>query len=86
MIEEDNNPPSLLSLISNYCEAHHETTDGLCEECDELHRYAEERLANCPYGDDKPLCSRCETNCYKPDMSERMVKVMRYNFESEIPD
>lgn len=50
----------------------------LCPECAALAEYARQRLSRCPFGEHKPTCRRCTVHCYKPDMRERMRRVMRY--------
>lgn len=49
----------------------------VCCECAELLAYAEVRRALCPR-DPKPFCSYCDTQCYRPQMRERMREMMRY--------
>ncbi len=39
--------------------------------------YAFERLDNCPYGDNKPICARCEVHCYKPEMRDKIRTIMK---------
>ena len=69
-------------MVRYYCRSHHkdrEKSDGLCDECRELLRYAYTRLDKCPYGDSKPNCSSCRIHCYKRDMKEAIKAVMRYS-------
>ena len=66
-------------MIQMYCRDNHGSTQGLCEGCAELLEYAEERLKRCPMGDNKPVCSACTIHCYRPDMRDRIKKVMRYS-------
>ncbi|MBN1560538.1 nitrous oxide-stimulated promoter family protein [candidate division KSB1 bacterium] len=65
-------------MIQIYCQFHHHTAKGLCEECRQLAEYAEKRLVKCPYGHDKPTCARCPTHCYKPARREEIRRVMRF--------
>ncbi len=51
---------------------------GLCDECTELLAYAGQRLAKCPYGEDKPTCARCPVHCYKHRQREQVREVMRH--------
>jgi hypothetical protein len=51
---------------------------ALCAECAELAAYAEDRLSRCPYGEEKPACTRCPVHCYRPEMRERVRRVMRH--------
>jgi hypothetical protein len=50
----------------------------LCADCRPLLIYALERIDRCPYGESKPVCSRCPIHCYRPAMQERIRQVMRY--------
>jgi len=67
------------AMIQLYCKENHKSRDKLCTECDELHSYAMKRLESCPYKEEKPPCSKCTTHCYKPEMRDRIIKVMRYS-------
>jgi hypothetical protein len=51
---------------------------GLCEACADLLGYARARLANCPYGPEKPTCARCPIHCYGKRQREAVRDVMRY--------
>lgn len=37
------------------------------------------RRSKCPYSDDKPFYSNCKIHCYKPEMREKIRRVMRYS-------
>ena len=50
----------------------------MCSQCRELLAYAEARLERCPFGLEKPTCSKCPIHCYKPDMREEIREVMSY--------
>ncbi|MDO5045791.1 nitrous oxide-stimulated promoter family protein [Campylobacter sp.] len=50
----------------------------LCKECEELFRYAHERLLNCPH-EIKPSCRKCPHPCYDRDRWRQMAKIMRYS-------
>lgn len=52
---------------------------SLCEECADLLEYANQRLDACRFGREKPFCSKCEVHCYKPEMREKVRRVMRYS-------
>lgn len=66
------------AMIRLYC-THKEGNANLCDECSELLRYAHTRLERCKFGERKPTCERCTVHCYRPDMRERVRKVMRYS-------
>ena len=50
----------------------------LCTECEALLLYARERLERCPFGENKTSCQHCTIHCYKPEMRERMRRIMRF--------
>lgn len=66
-------------MIKLYCNKNHHTKDIMCNECRELNEYALKRLDSCRFGDDKPNCGQCKIHCYKKDMKEKIIKVMRYS-------
>lgn len=66
------------SMIHLYCKEHHKPDGEICAPCNELLQYAFLRLDKCPYGVEKPACSKCETHCYKPHMRDEVRKVMRW--------
>jgi hypothetical protein len=65
------------TMIEMYCRKYHRP-DGLCSECRELAGYARARLEKCPFGENKPVCSKCPVHCYTPVMREKIRQVMRY--------
>lgn len=69
---------TVAAMIRIACEDWHGTTEALCAECDELRRFADDRLDRCPFGEQKPTCANCLVHCYKPAMRERMREVMKY--------
>lgn len=67
------------AMIRIYCQAHHHSTNELCEQCRTLSDYAERRLAHCPFQEDKTTCGKCTVHCYKPNMRAQIVEVMRFS-------
>lgn len=65
-------------MITLYCRKNHNTKQ-LCEQCSQLAAYADERTLKCPHMAEKSFCSQCKTHCYKPEMREKIRKVMRYS-------
>ena len=65
------------TMITMYCRNHHRE-DGLCTDCRELAGYALARLEKCPFGENKPVCSKCPVHCYSAEMREQIREVMRY--------
>ena len=66
-------------MIKLYCNKKHGTKDELCGECRELSEYACRRIDNCRFGASKGTCGTCKIHCYKPDMLEKISKVMRFS-------
>ena len=65
-------------MIRIFCRAHHGARKDLCTDCAGLLAYADQRIAKCPFGYDKPVCNPCTVHCYKPEMRERIKLAMRY--------
>jgi hypothetical protein len=70
---------TIKKMIMIYCRAVHGGGHGLCGECSDLLNYALQRIDKCFYGDQKPVCSKCEVHCYKPAMRNKIKDVMRYS-------
>ena len=66
------------TMIAMYCRAHHGSRETLCEDCQSLFSYAEQRTAKCTFGEGKPACGQCPIHCYKPQMKEKIGRVMRF--------
>lgn len=66
-------------MIKLYCNKKHYTNDDLCEGCEELLKYAYERLDSCRYGINKSTCGKCKIHCYKADMRKKIIEVMRFS-------
>lgn len=60
-----------------YCADHH-CTPTPCEDCQALMTYAAKRLAVCTFGEEKPVCAKCQVHCYGKVMREKVREVMRY--------
>jgi len=73
---------TLAAMLRIYCRDHHGAAvldeHGLCAECGGLLAYARKRLANCPFGEDKPTCANCRVHCYGPKQRETTRIVMRH--------
>lgn len=65
-------------MIRLYCKHNHKTKE-LCPECAELDSYARFRSDHCPFMENKTFCSNCKVHCYKPEMREKIRKVMRFS-------
>jgi hypothetical protein len=69
---------TITTMLGIYCRAHHGYRTRLCNDCEGLRAYAEQRLAACPFQSDKPACNHCDVHCYSRRMRERVRAVMRY--------
>ncbi len=66
-------------MIALYCRKMHAPGESkLCEQCQNLLDYARKRIIKCPYGRQKPVCSRCKVHCYQQQKREEIRQVMRY--------
>ena len=65
-------------MIRLYCKHNHRTKE-LCPKCAELDSYARFRSDHCPFMENKTFCSNCKVHCYKPEMREKIRKVMRFS-------
>jgi hypothetical protein len=65
-------------MIAIYCRKKHRTKKGLCQECRELLNYAAGRLDKCRFAAAKPVCNKCTVHCYKPEMREKIRRVMGF--------
>ena len=66
------------SMLNIYCHAKHHTHGELCSECQALLEYANERVENCLFLPEKPVCARCPVHCYKEPWRARVREVMRF--------
>ena len=67
-------------MVRLYCNDHHNTTKGLlCHKCSDLIKYAGKRLCHCPFQSNKPTCGKCTVHCYKKEMQNQVIEIMRYS-------
>jgi len=65
-------------MIRIWCRNRHGQTD-LCDGCQELLAYANNRIDRCVFGPDKPACNDCTVHCYAPEKREQIREVMRFS-------
>ena len=65
-------------MVAIYCRDHHGGRQGPCADCAGLLDYAERRLEDCPFQEQKPACNDCQVHCYSARMREQVKAVMRY--------
>lgn len=66
-------------MIDIYCRKNHGLLETRCPECEDLLAFAREKIQRCPFGENKPVCAKCEIHCYKQEMKEAIKKVMRFS-------
>ena len=65
-------------MIELWCRKNHGGQE-LCSECSELLDYSLARLDHCKFGAAKTKCHKCPVHCYRPDMRDKIRKVMRFS-------
>lgn len=70
---------SIEFMIGLYCKKTHKAKEELCDECSELLKYANFRLDHCRFKENKPNCGSCKIHCYKKEMREQIIKVMKFS-------
>ena len=73
-----NEKKTVAAMVHLYCREEHGTESGPCERCRQLLDYAWLRLDKCTFGEQKPVCSKCPTHCYRPAMRQEITRVMRF--------
>lgn len=68
---------TLHRMIAVYCKGQRHSSH-LCSDCLELLDYSTGKLNACPFGNNKSFCTKCAIHCYRPDMRDKIRKVMRY--------
>ena len=74
----DREKKTVNAMIKLYCRNFHGQNKELCGECSELLYYSFKRLEKCSYGNNKPACIDCPSNCYKFENREKIREVMKY--------
>ncbi len=73
---------TVVMMIGLYCRDHQhgavKRDGGLCIDCREMKEYSIVKLDNCPFGKNKPVCSKCSVHCYKPGMRKKIREIMKY--------
>jgi hypothetical protein len=66
-------------MLGIYCRYNHQSQGQLCPDCQDLLAYASKRLDYCKFGEDKTTCGKCPIHCYKPDMRQKAIEIMRFS-------
>jgi superfamily II helicase len=70
---------TVYSMIELYCHHYHGKREGLCQSCLDLYEYTVFKYEHCPFGNDKPVCSKCKVHCYNKNRREEIREVMRFS-------
>lgn len=70
---------TLSAMIDIYCEQFNSRVAEHCAEYKELSAYALNKVDNCPYQENKPVCPKCKIHCYNKEMRDKIKKIMRYS-------
>jgi hypothetical protein len=71
-LSKDENQKILIKMIEKYCQKKHRQKQ-LCKECSNLLEYALMKLEKCPWGQNKPACSKCPLHCYNKIMRPKII-------------
>ena len=79
--EIKNNMPkekeNLKKTFGVYCNKHHNTKSGkLCPKCTALLATVMTKMNRCPYGITKPICDRCEIQCFGTKQTKEFMEIM----------
>jgi len=75
-----NNEKNIVKMmIVYYCKNNHLQEENLCCDCEKLIGYAWLKLDKCPYGENKPACSKCKIHCYNALMRKKIKDIMRFS-------
>ncbi|WP_434510557.1 nitrous oxide-stimulated promoter family protein [Desulfitobacterium sp. AusDCA] len=66
-------------MIQLYCQHKHCPQAKLCDNCQGLLHYAHQRLDHCKFGENKTVCGDCSVHCYKKELRDKIISVMRYS-------
>ena len=66
-------------MLKLYCKQKHKIKEGLCENCHGLLEYAYERIDNCNFAKNKPVCAKCSIQCYETEMRKKIRNVMKFS-------
>lgn len=70
---------TIKAMVKIYCKNNHKLKSDICNDCQTLLDYANLRLLNCPYQQNKPTCKNCSTHCYKEPEKSKIRKIMKYS-------
>lgn len=65
-------------MVDMYCREKHGQMNETCVDCTALKEYAHLRREKCPYQEQKTICAKCPTHCYKKSMRDKIREVMVY--------
>ncbi len=69
---------TIYKMVHIYCKGQRHG-EILCNNCEKLIDYTNQRLDQCIFGENKTFCSKCTVHCFKPDMKISIKEVMKYS-------
>ncbi len=80
-VEIKNNIPkekaNIKKTFAVYCHSNHNTpNDKLCPKCTALLATVMTKMNKCPYGITKPICDRCDRQCFGLTQNKEFNKIM----------
>lgn len=69
---------TMSAMVRIYCRDQHQTSTGVCAECEAFLNYANVRLERCHFGPEKPTCAKCPVHCYQRERREQVRVIMRH--------
>ncbi|HBX49545.1 MAG TPA: nitrous oxide-stimulated promoter family protein [Bacteroidales bacterium] len=67
------------AMFQMHCTHFHSHDKKLCPDCQTLAMYAEQRIKNCVFGNNKPTCKKCPVHCFNSKMREKIKSIMRWS-------
>ena len=64
-------------MIEYYCKKNH-NQKAIGKSCNDLVKYAHDRLNVCPFRENKSSCLKCKVHCYSNEKREEIKKVMSF--------
>ena len=69
---------TLVAMVRIFCRDKHQSSNGLCTECEQFLSYARVRLERCHFGPKKPICSKCPVHCYQRERRKQVRVIMHH--------
>lgn len=70
---------TIRKMFGTYCQNHHNPPSGkkLCPKCTALLATVMLKMNRCPYGITKPICDKCEIQCFGTTQTKEFMEIMK---------